>query len=268
MSQLAQLIRPVAGTLRGAVDWAKIGFAVGAIVTAAIAAGQIFALGVSNATQLNWVSWIKGPFIGAGIGAAALLAIFFGGLVLGFLHSLIKGWFGQRGLVWAVRLALVALALAGFLQIARIQQTVVATRYPQLAKPVDAATTVGAVARQERALDQLSAAASGLLTSLTRTEEELAETRHQLTRSLAEIDRQKTAAGRAGVTLASLAEQQRQIELQVSELQRVLGGARPLTRSDLQESQWAGLWQGFMLGVISSVVASYIFTWLDRKNAA
>lgn len=266
MSQFTQFAKPVAGTLRGAVEWAKIGFIVGASVTAAMATGQMIALGPSNAVGLNWMSWIKGPVFGAMFGGAALLSVFFGGLVLGFLNAFIKGWFGQRGLVWAIRLGLAMLACLGLFYIAQIQRAAVVARYPDLAKRVDAKTTAGAVAQQERALEQLSAAASSLLANLSHTEVELTETRRHLARSLVQMERQKLEAGRAGATLASLSEQQRQIEMQMSELQRVLGGARPLTRADLQASQWGGLWQGFILGVISSVLASFIFSWLKRDG--
>jgi len=125
------------------------------------------------------------------------------------------------------------------------------------------AATRDAAAKQEQAIKQFSATAGTLLKDLDNTAAKVAETKREIAQTMVLFDRQLEATQAAQSNLSQLQEKQRQIQGRAEELDRILQGKRPITLEDLdrsgRESLHQGIWTGLLFGVLSSLVASFIY---------
>ena len=125
------------------------------------------------------------------------------------------------------------------------------------------AATRDAAAKQEQAIKQFSATAGTLLRDLDNTAAKVAETKREIAQTMVLFDRQLEATQAAQSNLSQLQEKQRQIQSRAEELERILQGKRPITLEDMErsgrESLSQGIWTGLLFGVLSSLVATYLY---------
>lgn len=125
------------------------------------------------------------------------------------------------------------------------------------------AATRDAAAKQEQAIKQFSATAGTLLRDLDHTATKVAETKREIAQTMVLFDRQLEETRIAQNNLSQLQEKQRQIQSRAEELDRILQGKRPITLEDLdrsgRESLHQGIWTGLLFGVLSSLLASFIY---------
>ena len=238
--------------------------------------GKMLAIGVHSALDEDVATLGRALIVGPGFicvlfGALALLELaiwlflvggftFFLMLPDGVQHAVSRA--GQWG-KWFVIVA----AIAGILYscgqdgyrsalksgpppvLAADQQTIAATR--------------DAAAKQEQAIKQFSATAGTLLKDLDNTAAKVAETKREIAQTMVLFDRQLEATQAAQSNLSQLQEKQRQIQGRAEELERILQGKRPITLEDMErsgrESLSQGIWTGLLFGVLSSLVATYLY---------
>ena len=125
------------------------------------------------------------------------------------------------------------------------------------------AATRDAAAKQVQAIKQFSATAGTLLKDLDNTAAKVAETKREIAQTMVLFDRQLEATQAAQSNLSQLQEKQRQIQGRAEELERILQGKRPITLEDMErsgrESLSQGIWTGLLFGVLSSLVATYLY---------
>jgi hypothetical protein len=126
------------------------------------------------------------------------------------------------------------------------------------------AETQEAANKQGLALQKFSATADALLKDLDRTALKVEETKREITQTMVLFDRQLEATKVAQANLSTLAEQQREIQNRAKELELILNGKTPITQEYLDRSGRDSLWQGAIIGVLTSLVAAYLFLLPDH----
>lgn len=124
-----------------------------------------------------------------------------------------------------------------------------------------------AAQKQSEAIKKFSETADALLKDLDRTAGKVAETKQEITQTMALFEKQLQATQEAQSNLARLAERQRVIETREVEIERILNGKVPITREDLDQSGRTGLWQGFLSGIVTSLIATGILGGFGRLRA-
>jgi chromosome segregation ATPase len=113
---------------------------------------------------------------------------------------------------------------------------------------------------QSQAIASASANAGQLLLALDATDREVASSKQQVKEMLATLQDQERAVVHSQSDLRRLTNQQTALQTQLGVLEGALGGQQPITRADLQQSQRLGLLEGFGLGIIGSLAATFIWS--------
>jgi len=111
---------------------------------------------------------------------------------------------------------------------------------------------------QQTALAGLSHSAQELIGRLDATERQIQDAKSQLTRTLQSVAQQQRAVDESITSLEEISIRQAALRQQLSSLQQALGGGRPITVADLERSQRAAWIQGLIVGIIGSVIATYL----------
>jgi len=228
--------------------------------------GHISALGFTAAASLYRTTWLLFLPIGLLIGLAA-------GLILGLCLPIVEAYqgFARSHPRFPSRLplvvAVVALIVLGGRMLTREATTVAVERYRFLAGSdgQDQAAANQALARQREALSALSQNAGAVLDSLMTTDAQLHQAQADLKRNLASLEAQKHSLDSTKTTLDTLAARERVLRAQIVTIETALGGARLITREDFDRSQVTSGFIGAVIGVITSVIGSYLFS-LGRRS--
>lgn len=180
----------------------------------------------------------------------------------GQISKAVKNAFGAALLLTIVGIAVYQCGSEGYQ--AGLQQV------PNPVKEADQKTiteTREAAARQQEAVKKFSETAQVLLGDLDRTALKVAEAKREIAETMLLFDRQIEAAQVAQANLSKLAEKQRAIQSRAEELDRILQGKRPITQEDMDRSARDNLWQGLVMGVLTSLFATFIYPRLGRLGA-
>jgi len=221
------------------------GFIAGGVLLAVPATGQIAALGWRGAWSTYHAAWLRFLLTASAAMAAAFVAVvLFDRFYAASLYAPHRGSAFFHNLRVAVGIVLVAITLAGTVAISYQK-----ARNPG-AKPF--AMRTQSPQSDESSAVRLASDASRLIEELTsRAKEET------LAASQLAVAANQLHAGKARDPID---------ESLVSELAHakvVLERSRPITKQDLAEAQHTGWWQGILLGVLTSVIGSFVFTWLS-----
>jgi hypothetical protein len=224
----------------------------GLLLSAFFAIGCAYSIGFSATWKLYRTTALLSPLIGPFF---LLFAI-----VLAVLLEFSAKRLGRQ--IWVsivVGFVLLAVSAAGY----------VGSRneYPYLAtQSANAAALSRSADDQNQVLGQVSQSGTALLNQLSSTEQQLAEAKKQLGATLSTFEQQRQSVSNVAVQLKRLDERQQAIALRTQELERILDGHRPITLADLEYSSRTSLFWGFFLGLIASLVASFLFTVVRGKR--
>jgi hypothetical protein len=122
------------------------------------------------------------------------------------------------------------------------------------------------VAQQDQILSQASESANAAIAILDKNAIEISQLRADLVKTLATFEEQRRAAAGIVTTAHRLEDQKTDLDYRVEQLRAYLSGGEPITRSDFAASTRSGLWQGFLLGLITSVIGTYAYNWIERRR--
>jgi hypothetical protein len=205
-----------------------IGFAVAVLVQVVPAAGQIAAVGFSEA----WTRYRDDWFAFAYAGAIAMATLLVGA---GCIDRFYVWWHGRRGFRYSgliLTTVIVALAVAWLWG---------AARYAYL----DARDNPS---QQTEVLPPV--------------------VRSSIVAALADADVDRNAILKSREEALSISRELAQNQQRVARLRKLLAGAEPISKLDLEVSQRNGRIEGIVLGILTSIVASYNFAWLPRPRGA
>lgn len=236
-------------------------------ITAAVFGGQIFALGSDRAAQIygnGWLRVILSSFpAGAVIGFAVIAPIYIVAAIADKLRDLVSKPVRNvlRTLMWILAgITIMLLMIRGAYDNARKEHPLSnAARLP------DSVAVQKVLIQQTGVLDGASESARMTIANLDRTEGDLQKLRSEVVKALSKIEEQRTAAQKISETASKLQSNQADIDERLRNLRRLLDGSNPITKADLASSQRNGLWQGFVIGLVASLMAAYIFRWLERR---
>jgi len=241
------------------VGFGTIGAVGGAVVIIFIAAGQIGAVGIRQAWGSNGESWLLTPLIAAlsGIGIGLSLDLMFAAILAA--DALLRRFSVSRKRLRIGWYSILAIVIAWFLIDVSYDDAL--KRGPQIGGTPGAMRA--SVKKQEEALKGLSSNARNLLTQLDTTQREIVASRSTLIKTLAGLEEQRLAITRSVRAIEDIQNGQVAVDEQIRRLQLALAGREPITRADLQRSQWSG----FALGVAASIVAAWILRLLSKVGA-
>lgn len=272
--ELAEFLRALARLDRRALALTgkalAVSILVGAVVGGLAATGQSLAIGLHAAWRIYKHWWLASPLLGA----AALVALFVVTVILycgtSWLERIFEMTFskGAREVFGRVAVgAYLVVALGSVLGGIVFLGYDAARSANQLlggSELRDLQAMRNAVGEQSGALNELSKSAAELLAKLDEMDRGILATRHELSATLQTVQANVAAASRAENEVATLINKQRQIEVRMSELQRLLDGGTPITKEDLKSSGRHGLLLGSLLGFGASLAATFSYNWLVR----
>ena len=228
---------------------------IGIVVGALVAAGQIAALGLYPALTTYRFWWLSSPFIGAATPIAFYLVglLFFVGservekAYVATFSEQARKVLGRAGMVLLV--ALFVGMIVGLPMLIGFQEARKSNRVLADSELSTLPTTRDAIDEQVNAFQEFSASGKALVRSLD-------DMRATLSETLQTAESQLVASRQASANVSRLVERQHQIELRTAELERLLEGAKPITRQDLETSSRTGLLVGALLGFVASLAAS------------
>lgn len=288
---LPESIKIIRTLLDPAQRWTTIGqgmktllaaAAVSVVLVLPLMVGQIWAMGIRAAILQNGWSWLRAPLIGPGLLIGFTFIIYpielvFWGLARGTKTGLrlVSRRFGDKiyKTLGAVLKAGFALAVAGAVvyQCGKEGYEDGLKQISHRIRDADQKTiaeTQDATAKQQAALKKFSDTAQTLLKDMDKTALKVAEAKREITETMAIFDGQLEATQAAQTNLAKLAEQQRAIQSRAEELDRILQGKRPITQEDMDRSARDNLWQGLLMGILTSLIATFIYPRLGRLGTS
>jgi hypothetical protein len=232
------------------------GFALLMIVP--IAVGQALALGVSEAIHLYGVDWLTFLLqIGGGTSVAFL------GVAAIRKVSRRLPW--RRVAIVAGKLLFIALIVGGpswiFWQLARMAYEDERQRLEASPPPRNPDAAAKALRQQDVALKALSKDGQELLARLDATANETTALRHDLAATIAAVEQERKLVEQAYEQVLELSQRQYVIQNRTARIRDMLGGQEPISRADLSKAGRTALWQGFVIGILTSVLGSVIFRW-------
>lgn len=247
--------------------------AVGVLIGALVAMGQSVAIGFHAGWRTYGTWWLLSPLIGA----SAPIAFFIAGLIFytgpielervlkARLSGEVRRVLGRVGMssLMAMLIAM-PIGLAVFLGYDSARRANELLCGSQLA---DLGAVTNAVGQQSQALTDLSRSGVDLLRSLDDVGQAIRGTREELATTLQTVEANAASAAKAAKDVADLAQKQKQVELRLGELQRLLDGGTPITKQDLESSNRLGLILGALLGFAASLAAAFSYSWLRRRMA-
>lgn len=237
-------------------------FGIGALGSIAIlvlvGAGQAIALGPSVAYQLYFHKYPKGVLIGAAFCAA--LGAFIG--TIPFFAEQVRRLKSRSPTAarigkWVFRMAVASYGLGIFVWLA---YSGAQRDYPDLVgrdPGRDGLQTV--VERQSSSLARATANTASLLRELDATEADVKTAKEQLRATLAAFEKQQQALNSSTATIKELDDRQTTLRVQIAAIEQALGGQQPITRGDFEQSGRMALVQGFFLGIVTSLLATYLY---------
>lgn len=227
-----------------------MGAAMALVFVAIFAGGEIAALGFRVAVTLYGRYWLIWLAIGAALGASFYV-------VGEALSALVRIRPKLRDELFYAFAGIALLYMIVTLSQRAYRETL--AEHPALTQNVTATDIRSRLNAQGLTLNKLSADAQALLSQLDKSESENARVREQLVQTIVAIDKQRSAVATTAVFAKSLSDQQTDNAKRLQELRHLLGGEQPITKHDLEQAQRSGFWQAFLGGVISSIVASFIY---------
>ena len=139
--------------------------------------------------------------------------------------------------------------------------------HPQLTSShIDIAAIRRELNSREVALGNLSSDARAILAKLDATTRETAHARETLVAAIATLERNRTVAVQTRSAISNLAGEQLELNQRIMRIRQLLAGEQPISKKDLDAAQRSGWWQGVIVGVLTSVVGSFIFRWLTTRQ--
>jgi hypothetical protein len=240
-----------------------IGLLFGLAIGGLAAGGQTAALGFHPAWATYGAWWLLSPLIGAVVPMVIYigsLIIFSGSVRVGRLFN---ATFSDRARDLLKIIAPILLVCAT-LGAAIMMPAFIAYQEARRANPILAESNLRslgavdkAIAKQSEALQAFSTSGRDLLLRLDGVRSELSQT-------LMTAETQLRTSENTSSQISELLTKQKQIELRMAELQRILDGAAPITKQDLESSSLEGLLVGALIGFIASLAASFVYGWLAR----
>lgn len=236
------------------------------------ATGQSYAIGIYPAWRTYHLWWVLSPLAGP----ATIVAFF----IIGFIFyvggyksmTLFEGLLSERGKkifdkVFFRFMIVVGLGLLISMPVfIGYDVTQKSNKLLSDTNSEDVIAITQSVAEQNKTLDDLSASATHLLSQLDTTERLLQGARTQLAETLSTLTTQINAADVASRNAEVLLDRQRQIELRITELERILDGQAPITKKDLEDSGRTGLLIGALLGFLGSIAASFVVNMVSKMR--
>jgi hypothetical protein len=248
-----------------------IGASVGLILALGTAIGQSLAVGRANAVRLHGWEWLRVIALAIGFMGALGIVLTVLGVIFRYLSR--KKWAAAVGnTIFFAFLGALGLLLSWV--IIHSAFTTERAKHRVLAKPTpaDAAAASSALQEQDIALQGLSKDAQELLARLDKTIDDTRTARMQLAQTIATVERQRETVAQTRTIVGDLLVRQATIQDRTSRIRELLGGQEPISRLDLERAGRSGLWQGVLLGVLTSVAGSFIYKWLTvfrfRKRSA
>jgi hypothetical protein len=250
-------------TLQGAVFFGALGAVLVTLAILVAAIGQSVAIGPTAALHLFWRSYVR-------IALVVPLWCFGLGLLMGGLIFVIEKIHepGHPILVRAIPVVFsICFVSAVVGLIAWASYTTARDRYRDLSVVAPTGASLdSALGKQQSLLESASSSAQSILRDLDVTEGEIAKAKAQLRATLLALEQQQSAMQSSTAAVKEIDDRQATLRLQIAAVQSALGGQEPITRADLERSNWYGQIQGFILGVVSSVVASYVVVYLNKAG--
>lgn len=231
--------------------------AIGAIMFVLMGIGAVSAVGFEAAWALNR------PRLAAALPRLVLTGLGFGASSFCVLQG--NKWLdrqSQSGEGRGLLILIVVTALVSLTLFVRSERRNTLQDYERLTAGDGGQPDAGRlVDSQARAMSALTGSVRSLLTGLETTERELGSSRRQLEQTLAALTAHDRATTASQSSLKDVQERQELIRVQIGRLQEALGGQQPITRADLDKSQWYGTLQGVLLGLF----ATEGFRWVKRR---
>lgn len=237
-----------------------IGAIGGLVFGCLMAVGQSLALGFRPAWEIYGSWWLASPLIGA----IVPIAIFFASLVIYSGTWYIERVIGARTND-STRQFLGILLLACFLFAGAVGMPILVGYQEALRNnPILSESNLPTLDAVDKAVSKQSQVLEAFASSGRQLLDRLDGVRSDLSKTLLAADSQLRASEQTSSQISDLLKQQRQIELRTAELQRILGGAAPITKQDLETSSLSGLVMGTILGFVASLGASIVYGWFAR----
>jgi hypothetical protein len=243
-------------------------FLLAAGMTTVAAAAQVLAVGWQVALHSYAASWLRVLLFSFPIGVAMGLALVGIGFLLVGIDKIVRRFY-PKGIEGAfVKLAWVGLIGLIGCMIGRAVYDDARKKHPWAGPPqrANADAVQQVLSEQVQTLSGASDSAKSTLAALDQNEIELRRLRSEVTRTLTNLEEQRRAATKMAETAKTLHDQEEDLTERLRQLRELLGGHEPVTRMDFATSRWAGLWQGFFLGIVTSILGSYGFRWIEKKR--
>jgi hypothetical protein len=228
-------------------------------------AGSAFGVGFRVALTNNWRGWLEPPIYASLIVwlvCAGGLVVVLAGKTMSVPTRAKVGKAIEKGLgviVAAIMVGIILLTLIGSgWDNARKEYTPVENPDRTLAEGK------AAIAKQGDAVAKLSDSARDLLTGLDKTENELANAKEEVTRTLTALSKQQAAVTDANKGLDELLKKQHELRLQQEEIDRFLNGRYVPTRAEMSRAAWVGYMVAFVLGFFVNLLSAWAWERFKR----